>query len=90
MPTTAQQGPDNGLLSRLLCGAALARDLKHPDWLRQVWLAGNHSDAGGSYPEDETAISTHRWVGWHAGERAMRSLVRNDSRPDDCTDKRRL
>ncbi|WP_161536964.1 phospholipase effector Tle1 domain-containing protein [Bradyrhizobium sp. LCT2] len=33
-------------------GAALARYLKHPDWLQQVWFAGNHSDVGGSYLEN--------------------------------------
>ncbi|WP_442869806.1 phospholipase effector Tle1 domain-containing protein [Bradyrhizobium sp. CCBAU 11361] len=36
-----------------MCGAAHARYLKHPDWLRQVWFAGNHSDVGGSYLENE-------------------------------------
>lgn len=28
-----------------------------PEWLRQVWFAGNHSDVGGSYPEDESRLS---------------------------------
>jgi uncharacterized protein (DUF2235 family) len=28
-----------------------------PEWLRQVWFAGNHSDIGGSYPEDESRLS---------------------------------
>lgn len=28
-----------------------------PAWLRQVWFAGNHSDIGGSYPEDESRLS---------------------------------
>jgi uncharacterized protein (DUF2235 family) len=27
------------------------------DWLRQVWFAGNHSDIGGSYPEEESRLS---------------------------------
>lgn len=27
------------------------------DWLKQVWFAGNHSDIGGSYPEDESRLS---------------------------------
>jgi uncharacterized protein (DUF2235 family) len=35
--------------------------VRHPDgqpeWLRQVWFAGNHSDIGGSYPEDESRLS---------------------------------
>jgi hypothetical protein len=29
----------------------------HSDWMRQVWFAGNHSDIGGSYPEDESRLS---------------------------------
>lgn len=28
-----------------------------PEWLQQVWFAGNHSDIGGSYPEDEARLS---------------------------------
>lgn len=28
-----------------------------PKWLVQVWFAGNHSDIGGSYPEDESRLS---------------------------------
>lgn len=28
-----------------------------PEWLRQVWFAGNHSNIGGSYPEDESRLS---------------------------------
>jgi len=27
------------------------------DWLKQVWFPGNHSDIGGSYPEDESRLS---------------------------------
>ena len=27
------------------------------DWLKQVWFAGNHSDIGGSYPEEESRLS---------------------------------
>lgn len=27
------------------------------DWLRQIWFAGNHSDIGGSYPEEESRLS---------------------------------
>lgn len=33
----------------------------HPDstppWLAQIWFAGNHSDIGGSYPENEARLS---------------------------------
>lgn len=28
-----------------------------PDWLVQTWFAGDHSDIGGSYPEDESRLS---------------------------------
>jgi hypothetical protein len=28
-----------------------------PEWLQQVWFAGNHSNVGGSYPEDESRLS---------------------------------
>jgi uncharacterized protein (DUF2235 family) len=28
-----------------------------PEWLEQVWFAGNHSDIGGSYAEDESRLS---------------------------------
>ncbi|OGB21452.1 MAG: hypothetical protein A3I66_18155 [Burkholderiales bacterium RIFCSPLOWO2_02_FULL_57_36] len=28
-----------------------------PEWLQQIWFAGNHSDIGGSYPEDEARLS---------------------------------
>lgn len=30
---------------------------QEPAWLKQVWFAGNHSDIGGSYPEDESRLS---------------------------------
>src|SRR5207249_8655626 len=26
-------------------------------WFEQVWFAGNHSDIGGSYPENESRLS---------------------------------
>jgi uncharacterized protein (DUF2235 family) len=34
-----------------------ARPDEYPDWLDQVWFAGNHSDVGGSYPENESRLS---------------------------------
>lgn len=39
-------------------------DAKRPRWLDQVWFAGNHSDIGGSYPEDESRLSdvALRWM----------------------------
>ncbi|MCP1838328.1 hypothetical protein ACVIHI_000302 [Bradyrhizobium sp. USDA 4524] len=33
------------------------RDIKHPDWLQQVWFAGNHSGVGGSYTGNEARLS---------------------------------
>ena len=27
------------------------------NWLKQIWFAGNHSDIGGSYPEEESRLS---------------------------------
>ncbi|MBL8903583.1 MAG: DUF2235 domain-containing protein [Rhizobiales bacterium] len=27
------------------------------DWIKQVWFPGNHSDIGGSYPEEESRLS---------------------------------
>ena len=30
---------------------------RNPPWLRQMWFAGNHSDIGGSYAEDESRLS---------------------------------
>ncbi len=35
-----------------------------PEWLQQVWFAGNHSDIGGSYAEDESRLSdiTLQWM----------------------------
>ena len=35
----------------------------YPDWLQQVWFAGNHSDVGGSYPENEARLSDIS-LGW--------------------------
>lgn len=32
-------------------------DRGNQDWMRQVWFAGNHSDIGGSYPEEESRLS---------------------------------
>jgi uncharacterized protein (DUF2235 family) len=29
----------------------------NPEWFEQLWFAGNHSDIGGSYPEDESRLS---------------------------------
>lgn len=46
-----------------------ARKPSDPDWLQQVWFAGNHSDVGGSYPENEARLSdiALEWMA-HAAE----------------------
>ena len=46
-----------------------ARKQSDPDWLQQVWFAGNHSDVGGSYPENEARLSdiSLEWMA-HAAE----------------------
>lgn len=36
---------------------------EYPDWLQQIWFAGNHSDIGGSYPENEARLSDIS-LGW--------------------------
>lgn len=36
---------------------------EYPDSLQQVWFAGNHSDIGGSYPENEARLSDIS-LGW--------------------------
>lgn len=40
------------------------RDPDEPEWLQQIWFAGNHSDIGGSYAEDESRLSdiTLKWM----------------------------
>ncbi|MBU4527085.1 MAG: DUF2235 domain-containing protein [Hoeflea sp.] len=37
------------------------------DWMKQVWFAGNHSDIGGSYPEEESRLSDIS-LGWMVDE----------------------
>lgn len=39
------------------------RPHEYPDWLQQVWFAGNHSGVGGSYPENEARLSDIS-LGW--------------------------
>ena len=35
-----------------------------PEWLEQIWFAGNHADIGGGYPEPESRLSdiTLKWM----------------------------
>jgi uncharacterized protein (DUF2235 family) len=46
------------------------RPEEYPDWLQQIWFAGNHSDIGGSYPENEARLSDIS-LGWmvHAAKK---------------------
>lgn len=30
---------------------------RQPEWMKQIWFAGCHSDIGGSYPEPESRLS---------------------------------
>jgi uncharacterized protein (DUF2235 family) len=53
-----------------------ARPEGYPDWLQQIWFAGNHSDVGGGYPENEARLSDIA-LGWMA--HAAKNL------PDDQT-----
>jgi len=45
-------------------GDATVRDAGEPELLRQVWFAGNHSDIGGSYLENESRLSDNalQWM----------------------------
>jgi hypothetical protein len=52
-----------------------------PPWFQQMWFAGNHSDSGGSYPENESRLSdtTLRWMvdaAAHAGTSYDPSVLR--------------
>ena len=38
-------------------GVMPKREFGEPEWLKQIWFSGNHSDIGGSYPEDESRLS---------------------------------
>lgn len=41
------------------CPDPAIRDVTVPQDIRQVWFAGVHSDVGGGYPEDESALSKY-------------------------------
>jgi len=40
------------------------REVGEPEFLQQIWFAGNHSDIGGSYPETESRLSDNalQWM----------------------------
>jgi uncharacterized protein (DUF2235 family) len=43
-------------------------------WFEQMWFAGNHSDIGGSYPENESRLSDIA-LGWLASEAVRAGLL---------------
>ncbi|HEX8307879.1 MAG TPA: DUF2235 domain-containing protein [Allosphingosinicella sp.] len=47
--------------------------LKVPQDIRQVWFAGVHSDVGGGYPDDDSALSRYPLL-WMAGQAAEAGL----------------
>ena len=47
-------------------------------WLKQVWFAGNHSDIGGSYPENESRLSDIA-LGWIVDEAKAAGLKVDDA-----------
>ncbi len=49
---------------RVPWGSPRDRKQTEPEWFQQIWFAGNHSDIGGSYPEDESRLSdiTLKWM----------------------------
>ncbi len=50
-----------------LKGVALPRAPGELEWFQQYWFAGNHSDVGGSYSEDESRLSDIA-LNWIVGE----------------------
>lgn len=58
--------------------AGPARKPEEPEWFKQVWFAGCHSDIGGGYPEDESRLSdvSLKWMVEEA--KAIRHAIRVD------------
>lgn len=57
-----------------------------PQWFEQLWFAGNHSDIGGSYPENESRLSdiTLQWMISAAAEVGMHydpAVLQTDADP---------
>jgi uncharacterized protein (DUF2235 family) len=42
---------------RVAWGSRISEKRTQPEWLEQIWFAGNHSDIGGSYSENESRLS---------------------------------
>ncbi len=67
-----------------------------PEWFKQLWFAGCHSDIGGSYPEPESRLSDIA-LDWMAKEAEAvpgglivdRSVLRLYHRPPACSTTRR-
>lgn len=51
-----------------------------PAWMKQVWFPGNHSDVGGSYPEEESRLSdiALKWMIDELKEAVPEIQIRND------------
>jgi uncharacterized protein (DUF2235 family) len=52
------------------------RELEEGPWFTQYWFAGNHSDIGGSYPENESRLSDIS-LGWVANQAKKAGLIVN-------------
>jgi uncharacterized protein (DUF2235 family) len=55
---------------------APSRDLAEGPWFTQCWFAGNHSDVGGSYPENESRLSDIS-LKWMANQAKKAGLIVN-------------
>jgi hypothetical protein len=59
-------------------GQAPNRELNEGAWFQQYWFAGNHSDIGGSYAENESRLSDLA-LGWMSREAKRAGLFVNES-----------
>lgn len=53
------------------------REIEEGAWFQQIWFAGNHSDIGGSYEENESRLSDLA-LGWMMSEAKRAGLIVND------------
>lgn len=53
------------------------REVEEGAYLRQLWFAGNHSDVGGSYPENESRLSDIA-LKWMANQAKKAGLLVNE------------
>ncbi|WP_398464237.1 DUF2235 domain-containing protein [Tardiphaga sp.] len=54
------------------------REVEEGAYLRQLWFAGNHSDVGGSYPENESRLSDIA-LKWMANQAKKAGLLVNEN-----------